>query len=67
MKKATRFRVLTPEEYERLTPKDRLAYIDEAFRVAKLGRARGRHRASAAKREPDGNSKKPRLPQRGEK
>jgi len=34
-----RFRVLTPEQYERLTPEKRLDYIEEAIRVAKIGRA----------------------------
>jgi hypothetical protein len=32
MKKNKPFRVLTPEQYERLTPERRLAYIDEAIR-----------------------------------
>lgn len=33
MNKKKPFRVLTPEQFERLTPERRLAYIDEALRV----------------------------------
>jgi len=40
MKTTKRFRVLTPEEYERLTPARKLAYIDDAFRAKRLGRAK---------------------------
>jgi len=46
MRKTNRFRVLTPEQYERLSPEGRLAYIEEAFRMTRLGRAEAR-RASA--------------------
>lgn len=37
MNKKKPFRVLTPEQYERLTLDDKLAYIDEAIRVKKVG------------------------------
>ena len=37
MAKKRIFRVLTPEQYERLPLQEKLAYIDEAIRMRKVG------------------------------
>lgn len=52
-----RFRVLTPEQYDRLTPEKRLAYIEEAIRVARIGRASPRSSGHSQTHSP-GASKK---------
>jgi hypothetical protein len=53
MKKNKPFRALTLEEYGRLTPEAKLAYIDEAIRARKVG-SPGSSRKSPAKRSRQG-------------
>ena len=67
MKKTSRFRVLTPEQYERLTPEARLAYIEDALRIRKLGKAPPpRHGASSSEDKPEVRTRRPKL-RRGQK
>ena len=62
MNKKKTFRVLTPEQYERLTLEAKLAYIEEAMRVRKVAAAGPRF----GRTQP--SSKSPvKLPGRGRK
>jgi len=54
VKKTKRFRVLTLDQYERLTPGKRLAYIEEALRQMRLAAAVSPAEAAATPNSTEG-------------